>query len=135
MNAWQGENRRKSPRVHYSCLIVLKNKDSQEQPIMVETENISAGGIAVTSKKAIPQESLLDVTLDVGIKGQIKFVGKVIWSIQRKEDAEHKPSFYDIGVSFAEMRNEDKQCLEKIVGDLKQKKDKDGFYVTRRSLG
>ncbi len=131
MNEWRGENRRKSPRIHYPCLIVLEDENTEKAPIMVEAENISSGGIAVTAKKKIEMDSIVNVTLDLGLEDPIKFTGKVVWSLQREARAEQKPCFFDTGISFLDISDDSLKRIETVVGSLKDKKNK-AFLVVRK---
>ena len=54
--------------------------------------------------------------LDLG--DHIKCKGKVVWNVQRKDDAENKPLFYDIGLEFQGIEKEEQQRLEEIVQRL-----------------
>ncbi len=129
MNEWKGSNRRKSPRIKYPCLIVLQDKEFKDKAVMVQTDNISIGGIAVVSKRDIKMLSLVDVDLDLGLEDHLCFVGKVVWKIQRTEDSDIKPLFYDIGISFLEINKKDLKRVERIVFRLKDKKDREEFFI------
>lgn len=119
MTSWDGMNRRKFPRVYYPCLIVLRYAEGGQESILTHTENIGVGGISVIVKKNMKMFSAVDLELDVlDLGGHIKCQGRVVWSIRRKEDDSKKPMFYDVGVEFVNISNEDRVRLEEIVKRL-----------------
>ena len=116
MNAWDGMNRRKFPRVYYPCLIVLKYAEGAQESILTHTENLGVGGISAIVKKNLKIFSPVDLELDVlDLGGHIKCQGRVVWSIRRKEDDSKKPMFYDVGIEFSNLNNEDRVRIEDIV--------------------
>ena len=40
---------------------------------------------------------------------------KLFWNVQRKSDEETKPLFYDIGIEFVDLTEEDKVRIRKVV--------------------
>ncbi len=132
MTEWKGANRRKDPRVKYPCLLVLQEKDLKDAAIMVETENISMGGIAITCKNNIKMLSMVNGEVDLGLEERICFEGKVIWTIQRKSDSLIKPLFYDIGISFEKIQKEDLNKIKSLVEKLKDKKGIEDFFIIQR---
>jgi len=41
--------------------------------------------------------------------------GKVVWSVRRRSDASQKPLFYDTGIEFVDLPEEDIKRIEKII--------------------
>lgn len=126
MVAWDGLNRRRFPRVKYPCLVVLRNETgSGGGVILTHTENVGVGGVCVILKQNIKMFSEVSVELDLlDLGDHIKAKAKVVWNVQRKNDEEHKPSFYDVGLEFIDLSNKDKSRLENIIQRIiKNKKD------------
>lgn len=118
MSKWDGLNRRKFPRVVYPCLVVIQNNEEKDI-ILTHTENIGIGGVAVILKQNLKIFSHVELELDLlDLGNHIKCQGKVVWNVQRKSDAKNKPLFYDIGIEFEELENQEQARLESIVKRL-----------------
>lgn len=133
MTEWTGENRRKNPRIKYPCLLVLKDAEEKDSAFMVETENISIGGIAIIAKQNIKMLSVLMCELDLGLEERICFEGKVVWNIQRNAASEDKPAFFDIGIAFVKIEKEDVERINSVVTNLKDKTDREDFFIIQRT--
>ena len=119
MNAWDGMNRRKFPRVNYPCLVKIASTDGSADVILSHTENIGIGGVCVTLKKGLKMFSPVELELDLMDFGEhMKFQGKVVWSIRRKDDAQKKPLFYDTGIEFSGLTEHEHSRLSAIVDRL-----------------
>lgn len=122
MSNWEGLNRRKFPRVHYPCLVIVRNNQNKKKEVILShTENVGIGGVCMILKKSLkvltPVELEIDL-LDLG--NHIKCKGKVAWNVQRKVEAKSKPLFYDIGIEFDGLAQEEHQRLQDIVSRLGQ---------------
>ena len=119
MGNWDGLNRRKFPRVNYPCLVVIKKGKTKDDVILTHTENIGIGGVCVILKQNIDVFSEVEVELDLLDLGEhIKCPGKVVWNVQRRPDANKKPSFYDLGIEFRELAAADRKRLDEVVERL-----------------
>src|SRR3989338_1912913 len=116
MSGWDGLNRRKFPRANYPCLIIIRHNHAGPEAMLTHTENIGIGGVCVVLKRGIklftPVELEIDL-LDTTI--HIKCEGKVVWSVQRRNSDEKKPSFYDTGVEFMNISMKDQQRISEVV--------------------
>ena len=119
MSKWDGLNRRKFPRVNYPCLVVIRNDSDDKDVILTHTENVGIGGVCVILKKDVKMFSPVELELDLLDLGEhIKCKGKVVWNVQRKLDEKNKPLFYDIGVEFESLTDEENERMEDIVQRL-----------------
>jgi len=117
--AWEGLNRRKFPRVKYPCLIVLQRSTEGKDTILTHTENIGIGGVCVIIKDNLKMFTLVDVELDLlDLEDHVKCSGKVVWCVRRKSTEASKPLYYDIGVEFTDVSDENRQRIDVIVGRL-----------------
>ena len=130
MTNWDGLNRRKFPRIKYPCLVVLRNGgESDEDIILTHTENIGVGGVCLILKKSIKMFSEVELEVDLlDLVDHIKCKGKVVWNVQRKNEDDHKPFFYDIGIEYVDITEKDKKRLEKIIQHI-VKSNKDSTIV------
>ncbi len=119
MSGWDGLNRRKFPRANYPCLIIIRHNHAGPEAMLTHTENIGIGGVCVVLKRGIklftPVELEIDL-LDTTI--HIKCEGKVVWSVQRRNSDEKKPSFFDTGVEFINVTMKDQQRISEVVNRL-----------------
>jgi Tfp pilus assembly protein PilZ len=121
MGEWEGLNRRKFPRANYPCLVVIRDKteDGKDDVILTHTDNIGVGGVCVVLKQNVKIFGLIEIELDLLDLGEhICCKGKVVWNVQRKSEAPEKPSFFDIGIEFPDLHEEDQKRLERIVERL-----------------
>ena len=121
MGEWEGLNRRKFPRVNYPCLVVIRNSgdDDKDNVILTHTDNVGIGGVCVVLKQHVKMFSEVELELDLLDLGEhICCNGKVVWNVQRQSEASEKPLFFDIGVEFIDIVEEDQKRLERIVDRL-----------------
>ena len=120
MSRWDGLNRRKFPRVIYPCLVVIQNgAQGDKDIILTHTENIGIGGVCIVLKQDLKMFTVVELELDLlDLGNHIKCQGKVVWNVQRRDDAKNKPMFYDIGIEFMELSQEERDRLERIIKRL-----------------
>jgi len=120
MSKWDGLNRRKFPRVNYPCLVVIRDEGGKDKDvILTHTENVGIGGVCVILKQDVKMFSMVDLELDLLDLGEhIKCQGKVVWNVQRTVEEKNKPLFYDIGIEFTGLKEEEDLRLEDIVQRL-----------------
>ena len=125
MTGWGGLNRRRFPRAQYPCLVVLREGKDSTESILAHTENFGIGGLCVVVKKQIKMFSLVDIEFDLMDMGDnIHCQGKIVWSIRRKESAKEKPLFYDTGIEFVNISDEDVKRIEDAVTQISKRKGK-----------
>ncbi len=116
---WEGLNRRKFPRVSFPCLIKVLHEGSPEDVILTHTENISVGGACVILKKAIELFSPVNVEIDLMDGNEsISCRAKVVWSVRRKAIEVEKPSCYDLGLEFVDIKDEERARVAVTVEHL-----------------
>lgn len=120
MGKWDGLNRRRFPRVIYPCLVVVQNSgEGAKEVILTHTENMGIGGVCLILKQDIKMFTTVDLELDLlDLGNHIKCQGKIVWNVQRKSDAKNKPLFYDIGIEFVDVSDEERDRLERIIQRL-----------------
>lgn len=120
MSNWDGLNRRRFPRVIYPCLVVVQHTEGGGKDIILtHTENIGIGGVCLVLKQDLKMFSTVELELDLlDLENHIKCRGKVVWNVQRKGDATNKPMFYDVGIEFADVTQEERERLERIIRRL-----------------
>lgn len=119
---WDGKNRRQFPRIAYPCLVKIVSANKTRDAYLTHTENIGVGGVGIIAKHEIPILTKVEIEIDL-LDGQEHVIasGKVAWAYQRKDTAETKPSFYDIGLEFDNLDPADKARLEKTTQNLIKK--------------
>lgn len=121
MTSWDGLDRRKFPRANYPCLIIIRHNHAGPEAMLTHTENIGIGGVCIILKRGLKLFTPVEIELDLLDAGShIKCEGKIVWSVQRKNTEEKKPSFYDIGVEFSNINMKDQQRINEIVSRLMQ---------------
>ena len=119
MTGWDGLNRRKFPRANYPCLIILRHNHTGPEAMLTHTENIGIGGICIILKRGIKLFNPVELEVDLLDTGtHIKCEGKIVWSVQRRNVEEKKPSFYDTGVEFINISMKDQQRISEVVNRL-----------------
>ena len=117
--SWEGLNRRKFPRAKFPCLIKIIDQGKLEEAVLTHTENISIGGVCVILRKAMPlfMEAGVEIDLMDGAE-VIACRAKVVWAVRRKAIEEFKPSFYDVGFEFLDIKDELRARVGRAVEHL-----------------
>ena len=119
MTGWDGLNRRKFPRANYPCLIIIRHNHAGPEAMLTHTENIGIGGVCIILKRGIKLFTPVELEIDLlDTTTHIKCEGKVVWSVQRRNSDDKKPSFYDTGVEFINVNIKDQQRISEVVNRL-----------------
>lgn len=118
---WEGSNRRKFPRANYPCLVIIRRDHKEPEALLTHTENVGIGGICVILKKNLGLFMPVDLELDLmDTQSHIKCEGKIVWAVKRKENEEKKPSFFDTGIEFIRITEDDRQRVAVVVDRLEK---------------
>ena len=113
---WEGMNRRKFPRVKFPCLVKIVHQDRPADVILTHTENISGGGVCVVIKKSLELFSPVSIEIDLlDSEDVIACKGRTIWAIRRKATETVKPSYYDTGFEYVDIKEADRQRIDRTV--------------------
>jgi hypothetical protein len=116
---WEGVNRRKFPRANYPCLVIIRKNHDEPEAMLTHTENLGIGGVCVILKKNLGLFAPVELEIDLmDTLPHIKCDGKIVWAVQRKDTDERKPSFFDTGIEFVNIRKDDNQRIIAIVERL-----------------
>lgn len=120
MSKGEGLNRRRFPRgSKYPCLVTFRYGQEKTQAILTHTENIGVGGIGVILKEEMKLFVPVEIELDLLDFGEhLKCRGKVVWSARRRHFVREKKLFYDTGIEFENLKEEELHRLEEIVSHL-----------------
>jgi len=115
--SWEGSEKRKFPRTSKPCNIGLRKKE-QVEIFSTRTENISCGGVCVILPKDLGIYTPVDIELDLeDNKEKIKCAATVVWSVKRRDPSEEKHGFIDTGIEFSNLRETDKERIDKFVAE------------------
>ncbi|MFH1655148.1 MAG: PilZ domain-containing protein [Candidatus Omnitrophota bacterium] len=116
---WEGVNRRKFPRAKYPCLVIIRKNHDEPEAMLTHTENLGIGGVCVVLKKNLGMFAPVELELDLmDTQSHIKCEGKAVWIVQRKDTVDRKPSFFDTGIEFVNIKKEDSKRVLSIVERL-----------------
>ena len=119
MTGWDGLNRRKFPRANYPCLIIIRHNHAGPEAMLTHTENVGIGGVCIILKRGIKLFTPVELEIDLLDTGtHIKCEGKVVWSVQRRNAEDKKPTFFDTGVEFMNISMKDQQRISEVVNRL-----------------
>lgn len=120
---WDGIDKRRFPRVRYSCSIYIRRKDST-QTISTMTENVGGGGICVILNEDIGLFKGVDIEIRLADgKEAIKSKGTVVWVVKKQEIGHRDKIEYDTGIEFMDIKPTDRARVMKAVENiLRQKK-------------
>ncbi|UCC96033.1 MAG: PilZ domain-containing protein [Candidatus Omnitrophota bacterium] len=109
------KERRRFIRARYPCRIIVHAP--QKHIISTHTENISAGGIRVLIQEELKVSSI--VGLEIYLREQpIACQGRVVWVVEKKSDYQRDFIFFDTGIEFYEIKDEDKHAINTFVESL-----------------
>lgn len=115
---WSGIDTRRSVRVAFECLVVVKKRETS-LIFKTQTENISTGGICVILERGLLKNTPVEVELFLPDDSlPLACGGKIAWSVRRNEYAKRKPSQFDTGIEFSGMLEKDKARLRRIIEEL-----------------
>ena len=92
---WQGMDRRRFPRAHYRCKIIVVHRRHKEK-LSTFTENIGLGGVCVVLSKELDKfsEAELLIYLEDG-QMPLDCVGRIVWVVRREFAEPNKAIEYD----------------------------------------
>lgn len=108
---WSGIDKRRFPRVHFQCHVVVRRKDHPES-FSTQTENIGAGGLCAILDKGL--ELFTEVVVEVTLPDSPDLLvndGKVVWVVKEAGSQNR----FDTGIEFVELPAEQKTRIEQIV--------------------
>jgi c-di-GMP-binding flagellar brake protein YcgR len=114
--SWNGVEKRRFVRANFPCKILVYTP--QERTISTHTENIGAGGVRVLIEERMEISSIVGLEIYLA-QEPIICKGKVVWMVEKKSCYRRDFIFYDTGIEFVDMKEEDrkviKNCVEAIV--------------------
>ena len=109
---WEGVNRRRFPRVHYSCVVKIRRK-GDSQSFNTRTENVGCGGVCVILPKDIGMFTPVEVELDLtDAKRKINCDGRTVWIVGTNIG---NTTTFDTGIEFANLTEEDRKIIDEVV--------------------
>lgn len=117
---WSGIDKRRFPRAHFQCQVVVRRKDHPES-FSTQTENIGAGGLCVILDKGLElfTEVIVEVTLPDSPDPLVND-GKTVWVV-KESGTQHR---FDTGIEFVNLPAEQKTRIERIVEKIFSGNDK-----------
>ena len=120
---WEGINQRKFPRASYKCLIRI-SEDGREEIIDTFTENIGSGGICVVLAKDFGLFETVSLEIFLGDEGEpIKCHGSIVWVVKHHPAKKTEKARFDTGVEFKDIRDADRERINKLVHSLLEKEE------------
>lgn len=105
---WQGVDRRRFPRVNYSCKISVLKKGHKEQ-FATHTENIGEGGVCVILERELDKFCPVELVLYLeNGDPPIECDARVVWVVKRQQK-------FDIGIEFLNLKPKDDLRIERII--------------------
>jgi len=114
---WDGIDRRRFPRANFPCKITLYSKE-KPQIFSCFTENIGAGGVCVILKESLELFSLVGIELILKQNYSINCTGRVVWVIGRKDWKTPRPTAFDTGIEFVDLKPQDKKKIQEVVEEI-----------------
>ena len=119
---WDGINRRKFPRAHFPCKIIILSSEHPKS-LTTKTENIGCGGVCVVLPKPLKLFSIVGIQLFLEEKSSpIECSGRIVWVVGRKSSKSFKPESFDTGIEFVDIKEEDIEKIAKLVEKLSKEK-------------
>ena len=116
--AWSGSDTRRSVRVAFECIVIIRKKETS-LVFRTQTENICISGICVILEKGLLKNTPAELEIFLPEDPfPIQCDGRIAWSMRRDEYAKKKPSQFDTGIEFIDIRDEDKARLKRIIEEL-----------------
>jgi len=112
---WKGTEKRRFVRVEYPCQITIRYENNI---ITTYSENISEGGIRAILEEKLETHSFVNLEIS-GVKKEAIFCkGEVRWVTERETPGRAPLSFYDTGIQFHNIKEEDIQAIKNLVSSI-----------------
>lgn len=112
--AFEGREHRRFVRANFPCKIIIYTPT--QHTIFTHTENIGGGGVRVVIEEKL---SISDkVGLEIYIyedKEPIICKGRVVWVLEKECSYRKNLLFYDTGIEFYDIKEEDRNKLKEVV--------------------
>ncbi len=111
---WGGREKRRFVRAHFPCRVTVHTPE--EHVINTHTENIGAGGLKLVIAEKLEVGVLvgLEIYLD---SETITCQGRIVWVVEGKPIPD-KPVFYDSGIEFYQIDENDQKVIAAFVGSI-----------------
>jgi c-di-GMP-binding flagellar brake protein YcgR len=120
---WDGLNRRRFIRTKHPFTIHIYSQ--QEEAISTYTEDISEGGVKISIREQLPIARVVNLEIYLEAK-PIICKGKIIWTGTRKSDYLESAVFFDTGIEFSELGENERIVIRNRVEELeKERKSKE----------
>ncbi|MCP4652479.1 MAG: PilZ domain-containing protein [Candidatus Omnitrophica bacterium] len=117
---WDGINRRRFLRAEFPYTIHIFSQKGRS--ISTYTEDISGGGVKVVVREQL--EVLEEVDLKIYVKGDfVRCKGKVVWVKEKPSPVLDGVVFYNAGIEFGELTEDDKKIIDVCVEELKKARE------------
>lgn len=112
---WQGMDKRRFPRAHYRCKVIVVRKRHKEK-LNAYTANIGLGGVCIILEQDLEKfsEAELFIYFDDG-QAPLDCIGRVVWVVKHEPLDKSKPVEFDTGIEFVTLKDIDKLRIERIV--------------------
>ncbi len=112
---WNTHERRNFVRANVPCKITIRN--SQNQPSIGKTENISAGGIRFIIEQKLSMDSIIDLEISEIKNSPIRCKVQIKWIFSRTPPKDALCShLFDVGAEFYEISSDDLSSIKKFLG-------------------
>lgn len=107
---WDGFNKRKFPRLHLSCEVVI-HPQGKEKAIKAQTENLGVGGVCVILPEPLERFDRCQVAIELKDgEPPVRCQGRSVWVIQSREFKAKQRNF-DTGIEFLDVDEFSRQRL------------------------
>ncbi len=121
---WDGVERRRFPRVKYSCLVTVQEGAPATRVVLAHTEDIGVGGVCVIIKRKEKVSPQIEVNLKLDLidtMPQVASKGTISWVREISPSQEDQPSGYKIGIQFTSLQDEPRRRIQNIVEHLSER--------------
>ena len=99
MTNYEGQDRRKSPRIEANFVVNYKIEEMPEGYDLSQTKNISQGGILMTTNRSFEKGSFLTINIRIPFVPQkIKLKGEVVASQEKVRDLIYETRVQFVGL-------------------------------------
>lgn len=115
MNWAGGAERRKFVRANFPCKITIFTPT--KHTLSTHTENIGAGGVRIIIEEKIDISSMVNLSIYLD-KEPIRCKGRIVWVVEKKTPFSGNAFFYDTGIEFYEINDDDRRLVKTFVDAL-----------------
>ncbi|HOW59421.1 MAG TPA: PilZ domain-containing protein [Candidatus Omnitrophota bacterium] len=111
---WDGFNKRKFPRIHLTCEVVIQPLN-KAKTFVATTEDVGMGGVSVMLEEPLERFDRCKITLELKDgEAPVRCAGRSVWVIP-SQDLKTSKKHFDTGIEFLDIDEFSRKRLQSFL--------------------